>query len=148
MHFYAAGEFLFEHWQELCGNGTVNHNTFNCIANARSLDFCIFGNTAGHIQICRFIYEQVAHTASCFNYRNTCISNNIFYKLFTTAWKTNAIREWEKSHRKMEIESSGGITIDTLRDYALTGVDFVSVGALTHSYKSLDMSFKAVKAKG
>lgn len=55
------------------------------------------------------------------------------------------IREWEKSHRKMEIESSGGITIDTLRDYALTGVDFVSVGALTHSYKSLDMSFKAVK---
>ena len=56
-----------------------------------------------------------------------------------------SIREWEKSHRKMEIESSGGITIDTLRDYALTGVDFVSVGALTHSYKSLDMSFKAVK---
>ena len=56
------------------------------------------------------------------------------------------IREWEKTHRKMEIESSGGITIDTLRDYALTGVDFVSVGALTHSYKSLDMSFKAYKA--
>ena len=56
------------------------------------------------------------------------------------------IREWEKTHRKMEIESSGGITIDTLRDYALTGVDFVSVGALTHSYKSLDMSFKAFKA--
>ena len=55
------------------------------------------------------------------------------------------IREWEKSHHKMEIESSGGITIGTLRDYALTGVDFVSVGALTHSYKSLDMSFKAVK---
>ena len=46
----------------------------------------------------------------------------------------------------MEIESSGGITIDTLRNYALTGVDFVSVGALTHSYKSLDMSFKAFKA--
>ncbi len=55
------------------------------------------------------------------------------------------IREWEKTHRKIEIESSGGITIDTLRDYALTGVDFVSVGALTHSYKSLDMSFKALK---
>ena len=45
----------------------------------------------------------------------------------------------------LEIESSGGITIDTIRDYALQGVDFVSVGALTHSYKSLDMSFKAVK---
>lgn len=46
--------------------------------------------------------------------------------------------------RHMEIESSGGITIDTLHDYAVCGVDFVSVGALTHSYKSLDMSFKAV----
>ena len=56
------------------------------------------------------------------------------------------IRAWEKkAGRHMEIESSGGITIDTIRDYAIQGVDFVSVGALTHSYKSLDMSFKAVK---
>lgn len=49
------------------------------------------------------------------------------------------------SEKYIEIESSGGITIDTLRDYAVTGVDFISVGALTHSVKSLDMSFKAVK---
>ncbi len=46
---------------------------------------------------------------------------------------------------KYEIESSGGITFDTLREYAECGVDFISVGALTHSVKSLDMSFKAVK---
>jgi nicotinate-nucleotide pyrophosphorylase (carboxylating) len=46
---------------------------------------------------------------------------------------------------KYEIESSGGITFDTIRDYAECGVNFVSVGALTHSVKSLDMSFKAVK---
>lgn len=45
---------------------------------------------------------------------------------------------------KYETESSGGITFDTLRDYAACGVDFISVGALTHSVKSLDMSFKAV----
>ncbi len=45
---------------------------------------------------------------------------------------------------KYETESSGGITFDTLRDYAKCGVDFISVGALTHSVKSLDMSFKAV----
>lgn len=45
---------------------------------------------------------------------------------------------------RYEIESSGGITFDTLRDYAGTGVDFISVGALTHSVKGLDMSFKAV----
>jgi len=45
---------------------------------------------------------------------------------------------------KYETESSGGITFATLKDYALCGVDFISVGALTHSVKSLDMSFKAV----
>lgn len=45
----------------------------------------------------------------------------------------------------IEIESSGGITLKTIRSYAEAGVDFVSVGALTHSVKSLDMSFKAVK---
>lgn len=45
---------------------------------------------------------------------------------------------------RMEIESSGGITFDTLRDYASCGVDFISVGALTHQIKSLDMSLKAI----
>lgn len=45
---------------------------------------------------------------------------------------------------KYETESSGGITFDTIRKYAEQGVDFVSVGALTHSVKGLDMSFKAV----
>ena len=44
---------------------------------------------------------------------------------------------------KCETESSGGITFDTLRDYAECGVDYISVGALTHSVKGLDMSFKA-----
>ena len=46
---------------------------------------------------------------------------------------------------RVEVESSGGITFDTLRQYAECGVDVISVGALTHSVKSLDMSFKAVK---
>jgi nicotinate-nucleotide pyrophosphorylase (carboxylating) len=41
-----------------------------------------------------------------------------------------------------EVEASGGITIATVREYAATGVDFISVGALTHSYKSLDLSLK------
>lgn len=44
---------------------------------------------------------------------------------------------------RVEIESSGGITIDTLRQYGECGVDYISVGALTHSVKGLDMSFKA-----
>ena len=44
---------------------------------------------------------------------------------------------------RYETESSGGITFDTIRSYAEQGVDFVSVGALTHSVKGLDISFKA-----
>lgn len=46
---------------------------------------------------------------------------------------------------RVETESSGGITIENLRQYGETGVDFISVGALTHSVKGLDMSFKAIK---
>lgn len=49
----------------------------------------------------------------------------------------------ERIGGKYETESSGGITFDTLREYAECGVDFISVGALTHSVKGLDMSFKA-----
>ncbi len=45
---------------------------------------------------------------------------------------------------RFETESSGGITLATVRDYAECGVDYVSVGALTHSVKCLDLSFKAV----
>jgi nicotinate-nucleotide pyrophosphorylase (carboxylating) len=44
--------------------------------------------------------------------------------------------------KRLEVESSGGITLETIRDYAETGVDFISVGALTHQIKSLDMSLK------
>ena len=44
---------------------------------------------------------------------------------------------------RCETEASGGITLDTIRAYALTGVDYISVGALTHSYYSLDLSLKA-----
>ena len=45
---------------------------------------------------------------------------------------------------KYETESSGGITLETIRDYAECGVDFISVGALTHQIRSLDMSLKAI----
>ena len=44
---------------------------------------------------------------------------------------------------RFETEASGGITLETVRDYAETGVDFISVGALTHSSGSLDLSLKA-----
>jgi nicotinate-nucleotide pyrophosphorylase (carboxylating) len=46
---------------------------------------------------------------------------------------------------KYETEASGGITLQTIRQYAECGVDFISVGALTHHINSLDLSLKAVK---
>jgi nicotinate-nucleotide pyrophosphorylase (carboxylating) len=46
---------------------------------------------------------------------------------------------------KFETESSGGINLENIRDYAECGVDFISVGDLTHHINSLDLSFKAVK---
>jgi nicotinate-nucleotide pyrophosphorylase (carboxylating) len=46
---------------------------------------------------------------------------------------------------KFETEASGGITAETIREYALCGVDYISVGALTHSVKSIDLSLKALK---
>lgn len=55
----------------------------------------------------------------------------------------NTRKAVEMVNGRFELESSGGITFETLRDYAECGVDFISVGALTHSVKGLDMSFKA-----
>ena len=79
----------------------------------------------------------------------TNIPDRIMLDNFTPAKTKEAvdiIRAWGRENgRHIEIESSGGITIDTIRSYAECGVDFVSVGALTHSVKSLDMSFKAVR---
>ena len=112
-------------------------------ALTRARDYCKEKNKPLRIEI------EVRNDAELQEALDTCIPDRIMLDNYTperTREAVQTIRNWEKTHRKMEIESSGGITIDTLRDYALTGVDFVSVGALTHSYKSLDMSFKAYKA--
>lgn len=64
---------------------------------------------------------------------------------FTPARTREAVDFIRSVNKDVEIESSGGITFETLRDYGVCGVDFISVGALTHSVKGLDMSFKAKK---
>ena len=46
--------------------------------------------------------------------------------------------------RKYETEASGGITLKNIKEYAETGVDFISIGALTHHIKSLDLSLKFI----
>lgn len=66
--------------------------------------------------------------------------NRIMLDNFTVADTRKAV---EIINHRFEVESSGGITFDTIRSYAECGVDFISVGALTHSVKGLDMSFKA-----
>ena len=68
--------------------------------------------------------------------------DRIMFDNFSVEMTAEAVK---KVAGRCQTESSGGITLDTLRDYALCGVDFISVGALTHSVKGLDMSFKAVK---
>ena len=66
--------------------------------------------------------------------------DRIMFDNFTPAMTREAV---QKVAGRCETESSGGITLDTMRDYAECGVDFISVGALTHQIKSLDMSLKA-----
>lgn len=121
-----------------------NHVDFSGgITNAltRARDYCKAKNLNLRIEIETRSEDEIREALA------TGIPDRIMLDNFTperTKAAVDIIRAWEKeAGRKMEIESSGGITIDTIRDYALAGVDFVSVGALTHSVKSLDMSFKA-----
>ncbi|MBQ5843981.1 MAG: carboxylating nicotinate-nucleotide diphosphorylase [Alistipes sp.] len=66
--------------------------------------------------------------------------DRIMFDNFSVEMTAQAVK---KVAGRCQTESSGGITLQTLREYALTGVDFISVGALTHQIKSLDMSLKA-----
>ena len=66
--------------------------------------------------------------------------DRIMFDNFTPEMTREAVK---KVAGRCETESSGGITLETMRAYAECGVDFISVGALTHQIKSLDMSLKA-----
>lgn len=79
-------------------------------------------------------FDELAETMNCGGINRIMLDN------FSVADTKKAV---DIVGGKFETESSGGITFDTIRDYAECGVDFISVGALTHSVKGLDMSFKA-----
>ena len=66
--------------------------------------------------------------------------DRIMFDNFTPEMTRKAV---EKVAGRCETESSGGITLETMRSYAECGVDFISVGALTHQIRSLDLSLKA-----
>ena len=120
-----------------------NHVDFaGGITNAleRARDYCRAKNLSLRIEIETRNEQEIREALA------TGIPDRIMLDNFTperTAEAVKVIRDYGGKY--IEIESSGGITLDTIRAYALAGVDYVSVGALTHSVKSLDMSFKAVK---
>lgn len=120
-----------------------NHVDFaGGITNAltRAHDYCIANDKPLRIEIEVRNEDEIREAIA------TDIPDRIMLDNFTperTKTAVELIRSLSK--RYIEIESSGGITLETIHDYAICGVDFVSVGALTHSVKSLDMSFKAVK---
>ena len=78
--------------------------------------------------------SDVKEILGCENIKRIMLDN------FSTTLMKEAV---ELIDGRLETEASGGITIKNLREYAETGVDFISVGALTHHIKSLDMSLKA-----
>ncbi|MDX9931912.1 MAG: carboxylating nicotinate-nucleotide diphosphorylase [Bacteroidales bacterium] len=70
---------------------------------------------------------------------------NIASRILIDNFKPHEMKEAvEFVNGRVQTEASGGITIDNLREYAETGVDFISSGALTHHIKSLDLSLKAL----
>lgn len=73
----------------------------------------------------------------------SCGIDRVMLDNFTPERTAEAVKLIRSLDPNVEIESSGGITLDTLRAYGEAGVDFISVGALTHSVKGLDLSFKA-----
>jgi nicotinate-nucleotide pyrophosphorylase (carboxylating) len=120
-----------------------NHVDFSGgITNAleRARDYCKQKNLGLRIEIETRNEDEIREALA------TGIPDRIMLDNFTPERTAEAVKIIRAHGGKyIEIESSGGITLDTIRAYALAGVDFVSVGALTHSVKSLDMSFKAVK---
>lgn len=88
-----------------------------------------------HIEIETASLEQVEEVLKTGNVHRIMLDN------FKIPELKKAVRLINKQY---ETEASGGITLENARDYAATGVDFISVGALTHSYKSLDLSLKAI----
>ncbi len=73
----------------------------------------------------------------------SCGIDRVMLDNFSPERTAEAVKLIRSLDPNVEIESSGGITLDTLRVYGEAGVDFISVGALTHSVKGLDLSFKA-----
>ena len=80
--------------------------------------------------------EEVKKVLECGNVHRIIIDNFNYLDLKTGVELINGL---------YETEASGGINLDTIKNYAMCGVDYISVGALTHSVNNMDLSLKAVK---
>jgi len=69
-------------------------------------------------------------------------AESILLDNMTPAQTREAVARIRQDARAMKIESSGGITLENVRQFAEAGVDYISVGALTHSVRSVDLSMK------
>jgi nicotinate-nucleotide pyrophosphorylase (carboxylating) len=114
-----------------------NHNDFaGGIANAlsRTKQYLKDNNLDLKIEIETRTFDEVNEVLSIGGVNRIMLDN------FSVPMLAEAVKLIDKRY---ETEASGGITLDTLRGYAETGVDFISSGALTHSIKSLDLSMRA-----
>ena len=69
-------------------------------------------------------------------------ADSILLDNMTPTQVKTAVKTIRKKDLKMPIEASGGITLENIRKYALTGVNFISAGALTHSAVAVDLSMR------
>jgi nicotinate-nucleotide pyrophosphorylase (carboxylating) len=114
-----------------------NHNDFaGGIANAlsRTKQYLKDNNLDLKIEIETRTFDEVNEVLAIGGVNRIMLDN------FSVPMLAEAVKLINK---RFETEASGGITLDTLRGYAETGVDFISSGALTHSIKSLDLSMRA-----
>jgi nicotinate-nucleotide pyrophosphorylase (carboxylating) len=79
-------------------------------------------------------FEELGELLNC---------NGVDRVMFDNFTPENVKKAVEIVNGKLTTEASGGINLETIRSYALSGVNYISVGALTHSVKSLDLSLKA-----
>ena len=89
-----------------------------------------------------FIEIETRNIAEVEEVMKSNIAKRIMLDNFET---TDLLKAVKIINKKFETEASGGITLSNVYSYAATGVDYISVGALTHSYKSLDISMKIIK---
>lgn len=75
-----------------------------------------------------------------------CGAEAILLDNMTPQQVRDAVERCAKADRRLPLEASGGITLENVRSYAETGVDFISVGALTHSASAVDMSLRIAAA--